>query len=64
MSLGKPFQSMAYPGWFIPYEIKMVKVEKSLELRNGNPAKRYVMHIGPKQILDVQKLPDNEKYKR
>lgn len=44
ISLGEPFQSGRYPGWFVPYEIKLKSgnVKKwNLAIRNDNPAKRW-----------------------
>jgi outer membrane lipoprotein-sorting protein len=49
MSLGEPFKSGLYHGWFVPYEIKMKDgtVRKhNLAVRNDNPAKRYVVDGG------------------
>ncbi len=49
ISLGEPFKSGNYPGWFVPYEIKMKNgtVRKAnLSVRNDNPAKRYVFDGG------------------
>jgi hypothetical protein len=48
-SLGEPFQSKPYPGWFVPYEIRLnggtVK-KHNLAIRNDNPAKRFVVDGG------------------
>lgn len=47
--LGEPFQSKTYPGWFVPYEIKVKggHVRKhNLALRKDNPAKRFVVDGG------------------
>ena len=44
VSIGKPFQSGQYPGWFVPYEIKLKVGETkkhNLAIRNDNPAKRW-----------------------
>ncbi|UCG57848.1 MAG: hypothetical protein JSU70_23655, partial [Phycisphaerales bacterium] len=49
ISIGEPFKSGRYPGWFIPYEIKLSSggVRKhNLAVRNDNPAKRYVVDGG------------------
>ncbi len=49
VKLGKPFQAWPYPGWFVPYEIRLSNgtVKKfNLALRNDNPAKRYVVDGG------------------
>jgi len=49
ISIGKPFKSGLYPGWFVPYEIKLrdgyVK-KMNLAVRNDNPAKRYIVDGG------------------
>ena len=44
VSIGEPFQSAAYRGWFVPYEIKLSSghVKKhNLAIRNDNPAHRF-----------------------
>lgn len=49
ISLGEPFQSGRYPGWFIPYEIKFPNghIKKhNLAMRNDNAAGRYVFDGG------------------
>jgi outer membrane lipoprotein-sorting protein len=49
ISLGEPFKSGLYPGWFVPYEIKFKNgyIKKmNLSVRNDNPAKRYVVDGG------------------
>ena len=49
VSIGKPFQSSGYSGWFIPYEIKLRNgyVKKhNLALRNDNPANRWQVDGG------------------
>lgn len=49
VSIGEPFQSGRYPGWFVPYEIRFKdgQVKKhNLAVRNDNPAKRYVVDGG------------------
>lgn len=43
VSLGQPFTSKAYPGVFIPYEIKLRPQEVNFRVSNNNPAKRYVL---------------------
>jgi hypothetical protein len=48
VSLGEPFQSGKYPGWFVPYEITLnghVK-KHNLAVRNDNPAHRWVFDGG------------------
>lgn len=49
VSIGEPFQSKGYPGWFVPYEIKLKdgSIKKhNLAIRNDNPAKRWVVDGG------------------
>ncbi len=49
ISIGEPFKSGRYPGWFIPYQIKFKNgsIKKmNLAVRNDNPAKRYVVDGG------------------
>jgi outer membrane lipoprotein-sorting protein len=44
ISLGEPFQSGLYPGWFVPYEITINGEGKkhNLAVRNDNPTHRWV----------------------
>ena len=49
ISLGEPFQSAGYSGWYVPYEIKSrdgSPRKYNLALRNDNPAKRWVVDGG------------------
>jgi hypothetical protein len=48
VSLGEPFQSGKYAGWFIPYEITINGETKkhNLAIRNDNPAHRWVFDGG------------------
>ena len=49
ISIGEPFQSMLYRGWFVPYEIKLKNgyVKKhNLAVRNDNPSRRWVFDGG------------------
>lgn len=49
VSIGEPFQSGRYPGWFVPYEIKLRSghIKKhNLAVRNDNKAKRYQVDGG------------------
>jgi outer membrane lipoprotein-sorting protein len=48
VSLGEPFQSGQYPGWFVPYEITMNGETRkhNLAVRNDNPAHRWVFDGG------------------
>ena len=44
ISLGEPFQSAGYAGWFVPYEIKLKSggtKKHNLAIRNDNPAHRF-----------------------
>lgn len=68
VSLGKPFQSKGYGGWFVPYEIK-ITFEVQFVVSYDNPAKRCVVFNAkerpdPKLLAQVQPLPDNEKYQK
>lgn len=49
ISVGKPFKSGLYPGWLVPYEIKLKggDVKKwNLAVRNDNPDKQWKMDGG------------------
>jgi len=49
MSIGEPFQSGLYRGWFVPYEIQLKSGETkkhNLAVRNDNPAGRWVWDGG------------------
>ena len=49
ISIGEPFKSGRYAGWFVPYEIKFKSggtKKMNLAVRNDNPAKRYVVDGG------------------
>jgi len=49
ISLGEPFQSKGYSGWFVPYKVKIKNgetAEWNLAVRNDNKAKRYVVDGG------------------
>lgn len=44
ISIGEPFQSGLYKGWFVPYEVRLrngVVKKWNLAVRNDNPAKRF-----------------------
>jgi hypothetical protein len=68
-SLGEPFRSKDYAGWFIPYEIEMA-MKRAINVRSDNPAKRCVLFLDPEYtpdaqaLADVERLPDNEKYEK
>jgi len=49
INIGEPFKSGRYPGWFVPYEIKLKSghIKKyNLAVRNDNRAKRYEVDGG------------------
>jgi len=49
ISIGEPFKSGKYPGWFVPYEIEFKSggVKKfNLAVRNDNAAKRWQVDGG------------------
>ncbi len=49
ISIGEPFQSKSYPGWYVPYEIKLKngKVKKhNLAFKKRQPANRYIVDGG------------------
>jgi len=49
ISIGEPFESGLYPGWFVPYEIKFkngATKRMNLAVRNDNPAQRYIVDGG------------------
>lgn len=49
ISIGEPFKSGRYPGWFVPYQIKFKNggtKKMNLAVRNDNPAQRYVVDGG------------------
>jgi len=49
IKLGEPFQASPFPGWFIPYEIRLSNGEArkwNLSMRNDNPAHRFVVDGG------------------
>jgi hypothetical protein len=43
VSIGEPFKSGLYGGWFVPYEIKLRPRETYTRLSNANAAKRFVV---------------------
>ena len=49
INIGEPFKSGGYPGWFVPYEVRLKSGEirkLNLAIRNDNPAKRYIQDGG------------------
>jgi len=43
ISIGEPFKSGLYGGWFVPYEIKLRPREFNMRLSNANSSKRFVI---------------------
>ncbi|MGA2323180.1 MAG: zf-HC2 domain-containing protein [Sedimentisphaerales bacterium] len=43
ISIGEPFKSGLFGGWFVPYEIKLRPREINVRLSNANSAKRFVI---------------------
>ena len=43
ISIGEPFKSGLYGGWFVPYEVKLRPKEVNVRLSNANSAKRFVI---------------------
>ena len=49
INIGEPFKKADYPGWFVPYEVKLKdgRVQKNdLAVRNDNSVKRYIVDGG------------------
>jgi hypothetical protein len=49
ISIGEPFKKDDYPGWFVPYEIKLKDAtvhKNNLAVRNDNPLKCYIVDGG------------------
>jgi outer membrane lipoprotein-sorting protein len=49
ISIGEPFKSGLYPGWFVPYEIRLRSGRirnMNLAVRNDNPGGRYIVSGG------------------
>jgi hypothetical protein len=74
VSLGESFTSKAYPGRFVPYEIKLRPQEVNVRLANTNSAKRYVITGNYDSKLQLRQelhwtneppvLADNDAYAR
>jgi outer membrane lipoprotein-sorting protein len=72
ISIGEPFKSGLYPGWFVPYEIKLQPREYYVRVSNSNSAKRFVitgqfnskMHLQEetKWSNEPEILSDNDTY--
>jgi hypothetical protein len=43
VSIGEPYKSGKYPGWYVPYEIKLRPQVFNVRMANTNAAKRYVI---------------------
>ncbi|MGA2750133.1 MAG: sigma-70 family RNA polymerase sigma factor [Verrucomicrobiota bacterium] len=62
--IGQPFQSNIYPGWLVPYEIKLAPMEINMRVSNTNSAGRYVVNgiydgkLQPMEKLDWAKEPE------
>ena len=77
VSLGTPFKSMSYGGWFVPYEIKL-SITMPMAVSTDNPGKRcivlgWVAQFEPKskelaemkrKLTEVKNVPDNEKHEK
>jgi hypothetical protein len=49
ISIGEPFRSGLYRGWFVPYEVRLrggQTKKNALAIRNDNAAKRFVFDGG------------------
>jgi RNA polymerase sigma factor (sigma-70 family) len=44
ISIGKPYQTTNYAGWFVPYKIKFRAADINVRVSNTNSAKRYVVN--------------------
>jgi hypothetical protein len=74
VSLGVPFDSKAYVGHFVPYEIKLHPQEINLRVSNANSAKRWVLtgqydsnlklEHDFKMTAEPEVLPNNDAYAR
>ena len=72
ISLGEPYQTNTYPGWFVPYEIQLPPRDYLVRVDNTNQAHRYVLTgtYDTDLRLDDEMawtsepaiLPDNDRY--
>ncbi len=72
ISLGEPYQTNRYPGWYVPYEIKLPPQDYVVRVDNTNQAHRYVLtgiYDTKLRLQDELKwtseppvLPDNARY--
>jgi hypothetical protein len=49
LSIGTPFQSRQYPGWFVPYKVRTQAgriLDHNLAVHNDNPAGRWIIDGG------------------
>jgi hypothetical protein len=64
LSLGEAYQDGKYPGWFVPYEIKLPPQEINVLVANTNAARRYVMvglydsNLKPTQVWEWNNAPE------
>jgi hypothetical protein len=60
ISLGEPYQKSPYPGWYVPYEIKLPPTEINVRVSNANSAKRYVIYgLYDTKLQPMEKLEWN-----
>ncbi|MGA2679916.1 MAG: hypothetical protein ABSF37_11550 [Sedimentisphaerales bacterium] len=72
ISIGEPFKSGLYPGWFVPYEVRLQSQEFNVRVSNANPANRFVITGTFDSKMELQEetkwssepniLPDNDVY--
>jgi hypothetical protein len=72
ISIGEPFKSGLYSGWFVPYEIRLPAAEFNVRVSNANSAKRFVITGTFDSKMNLQEetkwtsepniLPDNDVY--
>ena len=49
LKIGEPFQAAPFPGWFVPYEIRLPSGQVknfNLAVRNDNAVHRFVVDGG------------------
>jgi ketosteroid isomerase-like protein len=60
VSVGEPFQKSPYPGWYVPYEIKLPPTEINVRVSNTNSARRYVIYgLYDAKLQPMEKLEWN-----
>jgi hypothetical protein len=72
ISLGEPYQTNTYAGWFVPYEIQLPPVDFIVRVDNNNQSHRYVLSGIYDTDLQLEQgmawtsepaiLPDNDRY--